>query len=246
MVESNALTNTEIWNIVFNGLVALGTLIIALLAIFGEKIKTRLFRPKLKITISKKSPYTEIVQHIKSDKQSASYTEKYTLIRCKIESLSAAPIKNCQGIVQEIWCKHKDNDKFYNFKQLAPTTLLWSNENKEHTIPANIPSFLEISRIKKTEISTNNSQNDFQQKKMTQSLLYLSIQETGKKGIYIKLGKGTFIIPVIIIGDNIKEKKPYFFEILWNGNNVDQLDDEHCYITLLDKKSIPNEIRGIK
>lgn len=246
MIESNQLTNIALWNIVFNGLVAGGTLMIAILAIFGEKIKTRLFRPKLKISISKKQPFTETVQHKKSHIQSSSYLEKYTLIRFKVENISSIPIRNCQGLVQEIWRKHKDNNNYFNFKPIAPTSLLWCNGNKEYTIPVNIPSYLELSRLKKTEIITPNLESDSKKEIKTHSLLYLSIQETGKKGVYITLGKGTFIIPVIIIGDNIKEKKPYYFEVFWNGNEVDHLDDEHFYVSLLEQKNVPKEIRGIK
>ena len=127
-------------------------------------------------------------------------------------------------------------------KTLAPSTFLWFNEHIEYTIPNEIPSYLEIARIKKTEIRTQDtgSLKRLSEKNRTADL-YLSIPELGKKGVYIKLGKGTFIIPIVIYADNVKSSSPYYVEIFWDGKEVDKLEDSIFYATLIENKNVPKE-----
>lgn len=228
----------KIWTLIFYGLQAIGTIAVAILAIYGDRILRKLFKPKFNLEISAESPFVETIQ---SQNASDAEIKRHTRLSLKATNIGDTTAKNCQGIIETIFCKRSQNETFYKFKTFIPTRFTWNDEKQSTIITPEIPFYLEVARIQQVENLVSDSENENQTGKQKNSYeLYLSIEEPNEKGKYMKLGKGTFIIPLLIYTDNLRQSEKAFIEIYWNGNDLNDLSQSVFYIKQLN--SLPSEI----
>lgn len=228
----------KIWTLVFYGLQAIGTISVAILAIYGDRILRKLFKPKFKIEISSESPFVETIQ---TQNSFSADIKKYTRISLKVTNSGETTAKNCQGIIETIFCKRTRNETFYKFKTFIPTRFIWNDDKESTFITPEIPYYLEIGRIQQVDNLISESEDEHQNGKQNQNYdLYLSIEEPNEKGKYMKLGKGTFIIPLLLYTDNLRQSEKAYVEIYWNGKDLNNLTQSDFYAKQL--KELPKEI----
>lgn len=242
-VVSSFETTYKTWDLIFTGLQAVGTIIVALLAIYGDKIIRRLFKPKLLIDISSIAPFVETIK----EREAYSSDENiYTRISIKVINNGDSTAQNCQGIVEKVFCKRKANESFYCLKNFIPTRFTWNDDNRATFVTPNIPSYAEIARIQQIEELTTYSEPFMTGKPKNNTFdLYLSIEEPNEKGKYLKLGKGTFVIPIVFYTDNLRKTQKVFVEIYWNGNDTTTLTDSDFYVKRLNSIDLPKELKQL-
>ena len=228
--------------IVFDGLVAIGTILLALLAIYGERVKKWLFRPNLKIQVDNKEPFVDTIENKNAVSKDVSIIENTTSIRVKIENTGKTTALKCQALVEKVWCKHQTNENFFPKVTITPSQLDWHNASKVLDITPHIPAYIELARIELTEVRTM-EEGDSRRPNKQSADLYLSIVAKGKKGLYVKLGKGTFIIPLILYSDNLNKTIQTYIEIFWNGTDAKKLTASDFYIKMKDEKDVNKEIK---
>lgn len=236
-------TTYKTWDLIFTGVQAVGTIVVALLAIYGDRIIRKLFKPKLSIDISSSAPFVETIK----EREAFSSDENiYTRISIKVTNNGDSTAQNCQGIVEKIYCKRKANESFYCYKNFIPTRFTWNDDNKATFVTPNIPSYVEIARIQQIEELTTYSESFMSGKPKNNTFdLYLSIEEPNEKGKYLKLGKGTFVIPIIFYTDNLRKTQKVFVEIYWNGKDTSTLTESDFYVKKLNNIDLPKELKQL-
>jgi hypothetical protein len=228
----------DILTIIIDSLVAIGTLLLAVLAIFGDKIRRIFYKPKIEIEIKGEPPFIETNSN---ESSSVSLPSTETYIRIKVNNNGTLIATKCQAIIEAIWCKRQGNETYYKQRALSPSLFTWNNNSTELSINPNIPAYLEICRLLVDQIKTSETEPK-QDNKENKCSLFLSIPEPDKRGSFIRLGFGTFILPVIIYADNLKKYEKYYFEIFWNGSKVDDLSKSGFYVKRLTGKDLPDGI----
>lgn len=242
-VVSSFDTSYKTWDLIFTGIQAIGTVVVALLAIFGDKLIRQLFKPKLSIEINSLTPFVET---IKEKEVFTSDENVYSRISIKVSNTGDSTAQNCQGIIETVFCKRKANESFYCYKSFIPTRLTWNDESKATFVTPNVPSYIEIARIQQIEeLTTNNEMFGTVKSKNNTFDLYLSIEEPNEKGKYLKLGKGTFVIPIVIYTDNLRRTQKIFVEIYWNGKDTSTLTESDFYVKKLNQIDLPKELKQL-
>ena len=227
------------FNIVTKLLCAIGPIILGTIAIYGDKIKSALIKPKLTISVNRESPCVELITNDVSSSSHSNSCLSYFIVRVKVENTGSIPARNCVAMAQKVW-KMDDNGTYIEYKKFAPTQFLWFNDQKEYTIPREIQSYLEIIRIKKTELNTDNSAEHTESGDNNKSLIYLSIPESGKKGVFVRLGSGKFIISIVIFAEDRKCSDEKFLDVFWNGHEIE--DNSKIELSILSKSEVKGKV----
>jgi hypothetical protein len=218
----------------------MGTLLLAILAIFGENVNRWFFKPRIFIELNNEPPFVDNL--IKSNSSKGSYmVERSTVIKIKVNNRGNTTALNCQGLVEEIWSKHSANENYYLKRSIVPSQLEWHNNQGVINITPRIPTYLEIARIQVLD-PRSKAESTIKQRLTGTAELFLSINEPGEKGIYIKLANGTFLIPIILYGDNLSEALKYYIELYWIGNDPKKLEASNFYIRIVENDKLTKEI----
>ncbi|MEE9170265.1 MAG: hypothetical protein V3U73_10890 [bacterium] len=234
------LSASEALQIGIQALIAIGTLLIVIIAIFGQNLRKWLFRPKLQITTGDNPPF---VESIKTERLFSGDTIKSVTATIKIRVLNtgSSSAMSCKGIVYDIFSKRKGSDTFYKLRAITPTPLLWNNDARDISLTRDIPSYLEVARIEQPE--SLSSETDTTAVTSLEFAIFLSVEEPGQRGVYIKLGKGTFIIPVVLYADNLSKPIKKFLKIFWDGTHPDHMNTSNFYTIILRDYKIPQEVK---
>lgn len=239
--QMQGITTRDILELSIGAVTALGTLLLALVAIYGERIKRWLFRPKLSAKIRNASPFIDKYEHSFSSSNSTEQKSTTLIIKVQVENAGSTGAQLCRGLVQNVFCNREKSETFYEMRALVPTPLMWNDDSREYTISPLVPAFIEIARIE--EIKSISKNTDSEAVEASEYLLYLSIEEPGSSGLYIKLGKGTFIIPIIFTSDSIRLPFIEYLEIFWNGKDPSTADNSNFFVKLLSSSEVPTEVR---
>jgi hypothetical protein len=234
----------QIWTLIFYGIQAIGTIIVALLAIYGDRLIRQLFKPKLKVEIDSKAPFVETIKEQMIISSSMSH---HVRISAKIINHGDSTAQNCQGIIEKIFCKRKANESYYCFKNFIPSRFMWNDEKEASFVTPEIPSYLEIAKIQQTEelISNNDAKTNTSNNSKKDYQLFLTIEEPNEKGKYLRLGKGTFLLPVVIYTDNLRKTQKVYFEIYWNGKDIGNLTESDFYVKIIPNNEISKEVLAL-
>lgn len=219
--------------------IAVGTILTAVIAVYGDQIRRRLFKPKIQIAVGQESPFIAVSRLASRGRTVSSTPYMVVKIKIKVVNTGSSSAPSFKGLIEAIWSKRSANDNtFFKLKDLSPSPLPWNSSHKEFSLTPKIPSYLEIARIEKREIlSANVSENEAP---ALEYGLLIPIEEN--KGEYIYVGKGTFIIPITIYADNIDPIKK-FFQVFWNGTNPDSIEASNFYIKMLQENDVPKDIK---
>lgn len=234
----------EIINLLIQAAIAIGTMLVAFLAIYSEKIKRWLYRPKLDAFASSDQPYMQVIKNELTDSfdESAQPELKITAtIRIKVVNGGLSTALATQGFIEAIYQK-RPNNTYYRIKTIPATPLPWHNSTETYSIIPHIPCYLELGVVQTNEKIV---QFGFADKSATQSeyQLFVPVEDYQDKGKYIRLGKGTFLIPVNIYSEYLLKPNVFYFEVFWNGEDPTKVDQSNFYFKKVDPSQLPNEIK---
>jgi hypothetical protein len=208
------------WKLILDGAVAFGTILLAVVTVWGDNFKKMLSKTNLKSDVGKVTPFIEI----RETQQGKSSEGTIVFIRLKINNLKNIVANNCYGIINSYWRKREKGDAYYE-EQINPSYFLWCNEEKNYSINKEIPSYLVIAFLKKVEVKTQDSNTVSENNPSTSDYkLFMAIKEPGGES-QILLGKGVFIIPISIYGENLRKPLGVNVKVYWNGSNPSKLDE---------------------
>jgi hypothetical protein len=206
------MTKAEIINAIINAFIAIGTIAVAILAIWGDLIRAKYFGPKLSL-----SPHNlrGSVVPLTNGPRSIFYHLK---VVNKRDTVSAT---NCRVLLKSIWRK-APNGSFQEAYLTVPLTFVWApreitppyiNLRKEHVLDFGIviegqgyfsPELLSIT-------------NDF--------------QGFVHKGEVVRYG-------LEIVSDNFVSPGLQVFEVAWNGQWSDNLDSMSQNLQIQEVKNL--------
>lgn len=234
------MTNYEKLNLIVSGSAAIGTILLAVIAIFGSWIKRFFIKPKISVKIDSCKPYVELVKETDPNESSEI---SYKKIHLKITNNGRQTALNSQIFIEKIFKKREDNQTYFLSKSFIPSNFLWEDDNKSKPITTSISHFIEIARIQKNVEYSSDEETGKPSKSKDYFRLCLSIQNAHLKGVFQILGKGTFLLPIIVYFDGIPKPITSFVEIFWNNDNLEKMSESNFYVKLLGEKELSNEVR---
>ncbi len=190
---------------------ALGSIILAILAIWGRSIKTLFYKPKLSFSINTTNDScVECVEAQSND----SNVEKELQVRLKLINKGNETAMDTISVVEEVY-KQGGDGKFFRYKEYMPYSLVFhqSRKSKQHIIPK-LSYYIEIAKVKcwqsntmLREPGTNKSNHK----------LYLKIDE--ERISLVELGSGTFIVPIKTYYRCAKSPIITYVWLFWDGDN---------------------------
>lgn len=189
----------EILNLIANGLVAIGTIAIAILAIWGDWFRSKFIPPKLSIQ----------VHNFHGDLTSYAGGTPVLFYHLKVVNYrSWSPAKNCRVLLMAIYKREPDDSQFHRVNFNVPSQFFWAPfEITPPQITLAKEQILDFGKIEKTE-------NKFK------PCLYLI--PNNFQG-YVE-AKSAIRYALNIVADNYNSDKYQVFEVSWNGQWSDNLD----------------------
>jgi hypothetical protein len=180
------------WNLVINGCTALGTIAVAILAIWGEQIRQLVAGPKL----------TLVPHNLSGTIVNTTDGKPWIFYHLKVvNSKYILNAKNCRVNLTHLYIKNAIGT-FSEVELTVPLTFVWS--------PAEItPPYINILKENVLDFGKFNFENGM-------FLPILLSYTTNFNGVIRRPG-GVIRYALEIISDNYVSKKPQIFQVSWNG-----------------------------
>lgn len=211
----------------FDLLTAIGTVIVALLAVFGDRVRARLARPKLKVETSVAEPHVEIIREAVAQ-QSAQPVSVDTLhIRLCIKNTGRSIARSSRLVVDRIY-RTRDRDPGLHVEHLLPRVIPWPDDDRPIDLVPNFPYFVDVARVKQDESEgdapdTASAANGFALHLFFLKNLLASSQPQGE---LLKIGAGRVVFPLTIFSENARRPFVYFISIYWCGRDLESYKDK--------------------
>jgi hypothetical protein len=138
------MTQYQTIDLIVSGSAAIGTILLAIIAIFGGWIERMIIKPKINVKIDSCKPFVELVKE--TDPNEASEIS-YKKIHLKLANNGRQTALNSQIIIEKIFKKRDDNQTYFLYDSFIPSNFLWEDDNKSKPITTSISHFIEIARI---------------------------------------------------------------------------------------------------
>lgn len=222
----------EYWYFITQVVSALGTIIVATIAIFGERIRRWFLKPKLKVEVGSISPLIQLIEKSNSPELAvgnypnqglttqAVTIERRLVIRIEIANTGKGSAINPQVIAKGIHKKHDNVDTSYKLRDFVPIAFGGNGssiESSNRQISPVRPIYPIIAEI--VEISSPIP--DAMGAVSRECSLQILIDDPSQNTKFIPIGKGTALLPIVIVADNLDEELEAFIQIHWNGNSLE-------------------------
>lgn len=233
--ESAALTLHEKWSLVFDGMTALGTLLVALLAVFGQRIRSWIIRPRLSVAVGDKPPYAEKKEE---PEESTSGAKVSYQLRLEISNDGREAARNCVVLCNKVLREKAGGKEFYTLREFVPLQFYWTTKSQTTDVVPKLLSYLNIAEVSISEESVSgNASNITRSPDFT---LQVQVEAEGIKGRFFRVDKGKIILPIIVHADNLPRSIKKYVEICWRGNSEADFTPEKFQIRVL------NEAEGMR
>ncbi len=212
---------SELWStIIPSWLTAIGTIGAVCVALFYRPLANFYNRPKLQSLCNKKTPF---VEEITSSPES-SEQEKEARIRMKVVNNGKSTADHC--VVNVSCYLKKREDDTYCKMVFAPILIKDYRCSSPTYISPNITYLLDVAAIRKIDEIVSSTDGNM-------SHQFYKLVLLGDKNC-VKLGKGTFVIPINISSPRMKTHNAYL-KIYWCSDDF-CLDDEHFSVEVISEK----------
>ncbi len=192
------MTKYEIVNTIINALIAIGTIAVAILAIWGDSIRTRLVGPKLSLV---EHNFRGAVVPLSNGIPAIFYHLKV------VNARSSVSTTNCRVLLKKVWRK-APNGTFQEVALTVPLTFAWAP--REITPPY-------ITLLKEHILDFGNVQRG-QDNFLPALIAYTNnFQGVVRANEVVRFG-------LEILSDNFVSPNLQIFEVAWNGQWSDNLD----------------------
>jgi hypothetical protein len=220
------------WNLFFAGMAAVGTLAVAILAIFGQRVRSWFIRPKIKLAVAETSPFVERFE----EEDTSVGGEKRTIYHVRIEVTNTGKeiARNCMILCNAVHRQRAGGAGFYELKQFVPKQFFWTSREQRLDVVPKIPSYVNIAEISEPSPSVKGTGGAaiLTQKECLQIL----VEAEGVKGRFFRVENGKVILPAILYADNLPHPIKQFLEISWSGTCVKDFSPSKFQVRLLDEK----------
>ena len=194
-----------------NGTAAMGSLLVAILAIWGKSFRKYFYKPELSLIIDESS---DCCVEINKERENESNEEQTLQVRGRVINNGNETAWDAMSIVEEVY-KLMGDGTFSLYRQFMPSQLIFcsNKKNKQHIIPS-LSDYIEIAKVKQWQphmTSTGQTSNKQNYK------LYLQIDGPLST---IELGKGTFIVPLKIFYKGAKSPIVNYIWLHWNCDGL--------------------------
>jgi hypothetical protein len=232
------MKNSEFINIIISAIEALGTLIIAGIAIFTQTIKRWIYKIKLHFEIDSESPF---VMEIDKFEEPTRIPKNSISINLKIINKGKNSALNTQIYTDKIFRLVTENNTYIMMDPFLPVNYIWNNESDTKSLTPKMSHYIEIAKIQpQFYFSTDTKTKD--ETSNTKDLIFLSVTKLSQIGDQFCLGKGTFILPIKTYAENMDREQELFIKIFWSGNNIKQRSRSNFSVCKLGKNELPKEI----
>ncbi len=232
------MKNSELINIIISATEALGTLIVAILAIFAQTIKTWFYKSNLTFEIGSESPFIKenvIIEEFSTE------IKKSISINLKIINNGNISALNTQLYTEKIFRFRAENNTYHLLEEFIPVNFIWNNESDTKSLPPLMSHYIEIAKIQ-PQVYFSNDRRTKDEDRNSKDSLFLSVNKTSNSGEQYFLGKGTWILPIKAFAKNMKIEKEIFVQIFWNGNDINHKSQTNFFVRLLSKNDLPKDI----
>ena len=216
------------WNLVFNGMTAIGTILVSLLAIFGQRIRTWLTRPRITLAVGDSSPHTE---RIEETDESGGGTRVLYQIRIEARNSGRETARNCILQCNKVFRERPGGAGFYELKKFVPKQFFWTSKNQAYNIVRELPAYINIAEISDPSQTTAATQTGTTT--VSHNCLQILVETEGAKGRFYRVENGKILIPIIIYADNIPRPQKQYVEIYWNGECIGDFSSASFKVRLL-------------
>lgn len=232
------MTKKDIIELTIIGVSSFGTLFLALIALFGQTINRWFYKSKLNFEIKNMEPYVIQcnVPELFSDE-----TSKSIAINLRIKNTGNLSAINTQLYTEKIFKVRMENNTYFLDKEIIPVNYLWKNESEHKSLTPLMSHYVEIAKIQQQVEYTKDEETN-QELRSTNDILYLSIADPTISGEFIKLGKGTYLIPIKAYTDSTEKEIEIYIEIFWNANDLTQMSNSNFYVKQLKRSELTNEV----
>ena len=234
-------------NLLFNGMTAIGTLGISLLAIFGPRIRSWVIRPILNFRVdSEASPLVE--QLDRDDETSSSGKKKYYEIRVEIANSGRDAARNCRARVNAIYKQRPGTSDFFAAREFVPRYLYWAKKDTKSEesldILPRLPEYVVVGRLTEQEDPTTGGASSAPQPTKPVFGLEVSVEPDGVKGKFCFFGEGKIVLPFLVYADNLRSYEQKYVEMFWDGKSIADYGAQHFTVKLLAKKEGDSLVKG--
>lgn len=206
---------------------ALATLLVALLAVYGENLRRWLFRPRVGVLVDDGVPFVEIYE--RDTEKSATTVE--AALRIKVVNRGHFTAKSCQCVVEKIYSRRASTDIMYPRSEFMPKSFTWHNEETTCNLFPNVPAYITVMRIAERELPASQTHNS--SSSPVYSLFLLVRAES--RADFVELGIGRHIFPVTIYGDNLSKPVKHYIEVVWSGGTPKDASPANIIIKVYDQ-----------
>ncbi len=201
------------------------TLLLAAIALFGERIRGWIFKPEISLKTGKVEPY---IQNEDGETESEEGADRIQIVRVLVKIskrfLFRSPLTNCKVFIDKVFEKRSNAEKFSELKNLVPTNLLWHTKDTKMDIMPDLPAYFEVVVIRKSKLEPTDNTGKAEDGSRQNYVMHIPTYRLEKLE-YMELGRGTFLIPITLCGEKIKSRK-YYLEIYWDGKNLNDTRSE--------------------
>jgi len=191
----------DLYNILYlwlNVFIAVGTIAVAILAVYGDKIKSYLYHPKLRL---------EIISCDELSKYDYDINKEIFYYHLRVRNVGESNAQNCRVLLKEI--HEHDGTIFKAIKFSVPPQFTWAPSEIRPTDP----SLATIFRKQSESLAFCRVYKEIPELKIVlQSYQHFRGCYNASQGVEIKLG-----MEIIYANQEADSKKLQFFKISWNG-----------------------------
>ncbi len=224
--------NFEVWGLTFSGLEATGTLLVAVLAVFGQRIRSWIIRPKIILSVGEAAPFVE-----KFEEEDASVAGgRRTVYHIRLEVINAGKeaARNCMILCNNVHKARAGGAGFYELKKFVPKQFFWTTKDQRLDVVPKIPSYVSIAEI--SEPSPSVAGGGVVTPATASICLQILVEAEGIKGRFFRVENGKTIIPVMLYADNLPRASKHYVEICWSGKSINEFSPSNFQICLLNEK----------
>lgn len=215
--------------------------IIAILALFGRKIRHWMYKPSISLVTCNEKPYVTI-ETADDNTMSDSDSSEIVFLRFKIKNNGNDSARETMIVLSEYYKKKGAADSYTKKEDITKHFLFTSKDSKRQnysqSITPNLPYFVDLGTIQKYDAAESITSN-------TNAKQCYKIVLKFQEGPML-LNNGEYVFPVCIYSRDLRKALIYPIKVSWNSDNIpSDLNKQDCSVFQLNVLS-ESEFNKIK
>jgi len=219
-------------DIILNVIIALGSIGVMLLAVYGQNIRRWLFKPSIEVVFKPEKPFIEQIKST-SESQNGATTER-TCIRIKVVNTGKETAFGCTAITDCIYEQDATHEKYIKLDDFVSLAYNWTPEYKSNSDRDSGVYLLQkvVTYINIAEISVDPAPKNQNAGYGTQKSLKLNLENNDMNGKYYPVNKKNILFPVKLFANNMKTIVVYV-KIICHDPNSDITNEANFNCTVI-------------